>query len=173
MIDTKLMFFNEHGDYLRILRLVYSEQIKPDDNQELINEQLVSINQSINNLLDDTHDIDDDSLRIKKNRKEVLIKQDSDTSGQCGSIDLSKSTFLDKEIDDLEKSNMEEKNSKFNECDNSTIRLKNLSKDEFKKPVYLSSKLFLSQRKNQTIGDLKQEIQDWIKNYQLGKTIVR
>ena len=167
------MSYTEHGDYLRILRIIYSKIVK-DDNQFLANEQLVSINQSIS-LLDNNKEIDDEE---KRNKNAILVKQDSDTSGQSGSNDLSKSTNLDKEmkenkeIDELkDESNDDEldKNEKViktNDCDSLILKLRDLCKDD-KRQIYLTSKLFLCHRKNQTINDLKQEIQEWFKNYQL------
>lgn len=176
LIDTKSMTFSEHGDYLRILRLVYSEQVK--DNESSINEQLVSINQSISNLLDPQDE------NAEKKRNALLIKQDSDTSGQ-GSNDLSKSTNLDSNLDreigpaertteidvlrDAKQEDAERRNHNATDtvdCDSLVMKLRTYSAED-RRPIYLTSKLFLSQRKKgQTINDLKQEIQEWYKNYQ-------
>lgn len=165
------MSYTENGDYLRILRLVYSETVINENNENSINEQLISINKSINDLIDTAQDIDD--LNEKSNG--TLKKQDSDTSGQSGSNDLSKSTNKDLE---LLKENQEFKDEiKTNEnardasidvqsIDSLVMKLRSFSKED-KRQIYLTSKLFLCHRKGQTVSDLRQEIQEWFRNYQL------
>lgn len=171
LVDTKAMHFTEHGDYLRILRLVYSERTSGDDsdNEASMNEQLVSINQSINHLLE-AEDIDEGDSGRKKNG--ALIKQDSDTSGQSGSNDLmSKSTNVESNLDEEIKEKQQSRgNAKIQDsgtdCDSLVKKLRDFSTED-KRQIYLSSKLFLCHRKGQTINDLKQEIQEWSRNYQL------
>lgn len=165
------MHFTEHGDYLRILRLVYSETVSDLENEASMKEQLVSINQSIIHLLD-AEDIEDGDSSNKKTV--TLIKQDSDTSGQSGSNDLmSRSTNIEsnsgEEIKEKRKDahgeDAAEKDS-VADCDKLVKKLRDFSAED-KRQIYLSSKLFLCHRKGQTINDLKQEIQEWSKNYQL------
>lgn len=165
------MHFTEHGDYLRILRLVYSETVSDLENEASMKEQLVSINQSIIHLLD-AEDIEDGDSSNKKTV--TLIKQDSDTSGQSGSNDLmSRSTNIEsnsgEEIKEKRKdANGEDAAEKDSvaDCDKLVKKLRDFSAED-KRQIYLSSKLFLCHRKGQTINDLKQEIQEWSKNYQL------
>ncbi|KAI3477012.1 hypothetical protein L1887_61372 [Cichorium endivia] len=52
------------------------------------------------------------------------------------------------------------------DCDSLVKKLRDFSTED-KRQIYLSSKLFLCHRKGQTINDLKQEIQEWSRNYQL------
>ena len=168
------MHFTEHGDYLRILRLVYSERApdRDSDNEASMNEQLVSLNQSITNLLG-PRDIEEGDLSKKKNG--TLVKQDSDTSGQSGSNDLmSRSTNIESNLgENLREARKEAKQSSEDakkdsvaDCDSLVRKLRDFSAED-KRQIYLSSKLFLCHRKGQTINDLKQEIQEWSKNYQL------
>lgn len=165
------MHFTEHGDYLRILRLVYSETVSDSENEASMNEQLVSINQSITNLLDDAEDIEEGDSGRKRNK--ALIKQDSDTSGQSGSNDLmSRSTNIESNVStELERRNVKQVGEDGNkdlvaDCESLVKKLRDFSTED-KRQIYLSSKLFLCHRKGQTINDLKQEIQEWCKNCQL------
>lgn len=167
------MHFTEHGDYLRILRLVYSETVSDPEEEASMKEQLVSINQEIIHLLD-AEDIEE--IDSNKKKSSTLIKQDSDTSGQSGSNDLmSRSTNLESNSGEehLKEKRTEGKQSgedaerdSVADCDKLVKKLREFSAED-KRQIYLSSKLFLCHRKGQTINDLKQEIQEWSKNYQL------
>lgn len=167
------MHFTEHGDYLRILRLVYSETVSDPEEEASMKEQLVSINQEIIHLLD-AEDIEE--IDSNKKKSSTLIKQDSDTSGQSGSNDLmSRSTNLESNSGEehLKEKRTEAKQSgedaerdSVADCDKLVKKLREFSAED-KRQIYLSSKLFLCHRKGQTINDLKQEIQEWSKNYQL------
>lgn len=161
------MWFTEHGDYLKIYRVIYSistldllqtsEQTLRQSSDQIIL-QTPTISRTRVSSVDSTHvgTLGEGHNLLSLRRKRSFQHRPSTPEV----LRLIEGPETLTSTNDVQPSS-----SSIAAVNHQEIR----RKKSFDRPIYLSSKIFVAQRKTQTISELRDQIQDWYNALEKGK----
>lgn len=161
------MWFTEHGDYLKIYRVIYT--ISTSDLLRTAEQTLRGAGTSMlpvrrTEILKRTRISSVDSTHVESLANSAMLLSMRNAPSRQPRPSTAEMSLFNAETSDRPMS-MPAQPSTSGSLSKTNLWIAN----QFGRPIYLSSKIFVAQKTTQTISDLRESIQDWYNALEKGK----
>ena len=164
--DSRQMWFTEHGDYLKIYRVIYT--IASNDLLQTLKHALALSSVKSNfqaypfprarlSSVDSTH-----VATLGEGRNSLCLERKPSLQHRLSTPEVLRLIERPKTVTSI---------AKVKPTSTSAVNYPKIqSKNPLGRPIYLSSKIFVAQRKTQSISELRDQIQEWFNALEVGKS---